>query len=151
MGLEGIVNHVDVFHVAKVKKVPHLQGLFHFFYTLLREYNGATFFVHLVIHIFFEPSHYVVNPVVNGCGFFGGSGNYKGSPGLVNEDGIHLVYYGVIVAPLDYFLYGILHVVPQVIKTELVVGPVGYVRKIGLLSGAWNQFGGKPFPVFPVD
>ena len=45
--------------------------------------------------------------------------------GFVDEDGVHLVHNGKVEAALDLVLFIDDHVVPQVVKAELVVGAVG--------------------------
>ena len=53
---------------------------------------------------------------------------------LVDEDGVHLVHDGVIVAALHHLLLVGDHVVAQVIEAELVVGAVGDIGGIGGLA-----------------
>ena len=59
------------------------------------------------------------------------TGDDQGGAGLVDEDGVHLVHDGEGVAPLDQLLGVDGHVVPQVVKAELVVGAVGDVSPRG--------------------
>ena len=59
------------------------------------------------------------------------AGDDQGGAGLVDEDGVHLVHDGEGVAPLDHVLLVDGHVVPQVVKAELVVGAVGDVGGVG--------------------
>ena len=63
------------------------------------------------------------------------AGDDQGGAGLVNEDGVHLVHDGEGVAPLDQLLGVDGHVVPQVVKAELIVGAIGDIRLIGGLLG----------------
>ena len=74
---------------------------------------------------------YLVEGVVELGGFLGRAGNDQGRPGLVDEDGIHFVDDGIVEVPLDVILQGELHVVPEIVEPELVVGAVGDVRAIG--------------------
>ena len=55
----------------------------------------------------------------------------QGRSRLVDQDGVHLVNDGVVQRPLDPVLNLIDHVVPEVVKAELVVGSVGDVRLVG--------------------
>ena len=53
-----------------------------------------------------------------------GAADDQRRPGLINQDVVHLVDNGIVALtlhPLDH-LYG--HVVPQIVKAKLVVGPV---------------------------
>ncbi len=59
------------------------------------------------------------------------AGDNQRGAGLVDEDGVHLVHDGKGVAPLNQLLLVDGHVVPQVVKAELVVGAVGDVGGIG--------------------
>ena len=52
---------------------------------------------------------------------------------FVYEYGVHLVHYGVRVAALHGLLLVDDHVVSEVVKAELVVRAVGYVRGVGFL------------------
>ena len=77
---------------------------------------------------------YLVEGVVELGGFLGRAGNDQGRPGLVDEDGIHFVDDGIVVVPLDVILQGELHVIPEIVEPELVVGAVGDIRGIGLAA-----------------
>ncbi len=63
------------------------------------------------------------------------AGDNQGGAGLVNQDRVHLVHNGVVVAPLDLALLIGDHVVPQIVKAHLVVGAIGDVAGIGGLLG----------------
>ena len=54
----------------------------------------------------------------------------EGRPGLVDEDGVHLVDDGVPVPALHALLQGVHHVVAQVVEAELVVGPICNVSAV---------------------
>ncbi len=62
------------------------------------------------------------------------AGDDERGAGLIDKDGVHLVHDGIIQVPLDHVLQAELHVVPQVIEAEFVVGPVGNVAPVGLLT-----------------
>ncbi len=62
-------------------------------------------------------------------------------PGFVDQDRVHLVHDGVGVLPLDPLLQPEHHVVPQVVEPELVVGPVGDIREVGLPAGSAGRIG----------
>ena len=69
--------------------------------------------------------------VVHLGGFLPHAGDDEGSAGLVDEDGVHLVDDGEVVAPLDQLPGVEGHVVPEVVEAQLVVGAVGDVGVVG--------------------
>ncbi len=73
-------------------------------------------------------------------------------PGLVNQDTVHLIYYGVGVAPLNLLLLRQCHVVPQVIEAKFVVGTIGnvpavYISPLVIVNLIQDRTEGKPQPL----
>ena len=64
-------------------------------------------------------------------GLVGGAGDDERGAGFVDEDGVHFVDDGVVVAALHAILDFELHVVAQVVEAELIVGAVGDVGGVG--------------------
>ena len=64
----------------------------------------------------------------------GRAGDDQRRAGLVDEDRVHLVHDGEVVAALDAVLRAPGHVVPQVVEAELVVGAVGDVARVRELA-----------------
>ena len=96
----------------------------------------------------------VVRQGVELGGLLAHAGDDQGGPGLVDEDGVHLVHDGEGVAPLHELGLVDGHVVPEVVEAELVVGAVGDVGVVGgLLAGGVDavddQAHGEAHP--PVD
>ncbi len=60
------------------------------------------------------------------------TGDDQRGAGFVDQDVIHLVHDGVMVAALDFVLQPVDHVIPQVVEAELGVGAVGDVGRVGL-------------------
>ena len=58
----------------------------------------------------------------------------KRRPGLIDENGIHLVDNGIVQIPKNHLLLVNGHVVPQVIKSQLIIRHIGNVAGIGFLS-----------------
>src|SRR5512144_3206770 len=54
----------------------------------------------------------------------GGTADDERCASFVNQDGVYLVDYGVVVTALDAIIQAELHVVAKVVETELVVGAV---------------------------
>ena len=67
-------------------------------------------------------------------GFLAVAGYDKRGAGLIDQYGVHLVHYGVVKLPLHHLGLVDHHVVPEVVKAELVVGAVGDVAGVGLPS-----------------
>ena len=72
-----------------------------------------------------------VDLVVLVGGFLAGAGDDQRRAGFVDQDRVHFVDDGVVVAALDAILEAELHVVAQVVEAELVVGAVGDVGVVG--------------------
>ena len=62
------------------------------------------------------------------------AGDNEGGTGLVDEDGVHLVHDGKVLAPLDQIPVVDGHVISQIVKADLIVGAVGNVGGIGILA-----------------
>ncbi len=134
MGLQGgveVVQDFDVLGVIEVWQVHKLFGMGHAFFG---DEDRAGLFVDGEVLILFQLLGHLVQGVVELGGFLGGAGNDQGRPGLVHEDGVHFVDDGIVEVPLDVFIQGKLHVVPQIVEPELVVGAVGNVSGVGLAA-----------------
>src|SRR5580658_1907685 len=71
-----------------------------------------------------------VDLVVLVGGFFAGPGNNQRRARFVNQDGIHFVDNGEVVAALHAIVDVELHVVAQIIEAVLVIGSVGDVAGV---------------------
>jgi len=131
VGLQGLVDVVQQLDIARVIEVLHLQGLFHPGHTFLGEDDGPRLLVDRVVPLAPEPGNDLVDPVILVRGFVGGTRDDEWRSRLVDEDAVHLVDDGIVEVPLDIVLEGELHVVAQVIESELVVRPVGDVGAVG--------------------
>src|ERR1035438_2512896 len=67
-------------------------------------------------------------------GFLAGAGNDEWGAGFVDEDGVDFVDDGVVVQALGAVLDAELHVVAEVVESELVVGAVGNVGVVGVFA-----------------
>ncbi len=102
--------------------------------TLLGDGHGALLLVDLVVLILagFQPPSDTREVVVGLGGPFARSGDYERGTRLVDEDGVDLVDYAVEVAALDLLIQMQHHVVAQIVKAELGVGPVDDIGQVGL-------------------
>ena len=90
--------------------------------------------VHLGHDALAHPGDQHLRHVVELGGFLALAGDDEGGPGLIDEDGVHLVHDGEGVAPLDQLAGVDAHIVPEVVEAHLVVGAVGDVRGVGFLA-----------------
>ena len=149
-GLDGAVNVMAQRHVVGVGQIVHLEPFLGLADAALGEGAGLVLFVHHIVAVhlilglllvvqlhndaLFQSLGEVVGALVHHAGILALAGDDEGSTGLVDEDGVHLVHDGVGVAPLHHVGLVDHHVVPQIVKAELVVGAVGHVRQIGLFA-----------------
>ena len=89
-------------------------------------------FVGLGKDLFPKGGHEIIRHFVELGGIFALAGNDQRGPGLVDQNGVHLIHNGEGVFPLDQFLLINGHVVPQVVKAKLIVGAVGDVGGVAL-------------------
>ena len=75
-----------------------------------------------------------VDLVVLVGGFFARAGNDERRARFVDQDGVHFVDDGEVMAALHAVLDAELHVVAQIVEAELVVGAVGDVAAVALLA-----------------
>ena len=143
VGLDGdfdVVLHVPVFRVGDVADA---EELFYLLEAFVGDGDGAGFFVDDVVTgpglgfegldelALFELRDDGVGDGVLVGGLVGGAGDDEGGAGFVDEDGVDFVDDAVEVAALDLVGDLELHVVAEVIETELVVGAVGDVGAVG--------------------
>ena len=134
MGLQGLVHMMEQLDIARIEEVLDLQGFLHPRHPLLGEDDGPRLLVDRVILFLPDPGDDLVDPVVFVRRLLGRARNDQRGSRLVDENAVDLVDDGVVEVPLDVILEGELHVVPQVVKPELVVRAVGDVAVVGLAS-----------------
>jgi len=149
MGAQGLVDMVEHHHVARVVEIVDFKQLLHLEDPLLGEGGGLGLLVDGVVagvllplagkgigldlldFAFLQLGDDPVDDVVLVRRILRRTGDDQRRPRLVDENGVDLVDNGKIEGALDILLQGELHVVPQVVEAELVVGAVGDVGGIG--------------------
>ncbi len=148
-GPDGLVYMVLDADIIRVGQVFNVKIVFRFFHAPAGKGTGfellidniIIFVIQLVIVLLFvsflHPDRLQgfsqgICPLVKDICFIAMPGNNQGGAGLVNEDGVHLVHNGVMVAPLHFILLADNHIVPQVVKAQLVIGGIGDVAGIRL-------------------
>ena len=150
-GLDGLVDVVGQGHVLRVGQVVHMEPGLRLLHAGGGEGGALVLFVHHIVAV-----HLVVllflGVQLHHLGHLQGTGKGVGllvqvagvvplaaddqrGTGLVDQDAVHLVHDGEVVAPLHHVLFIGDHVVPQVVEAELVVGAVGHVGGVGGLPG----------------
>ncbi len=128
---QALIDVVNNLHVRRIVEVTEAEHALAFADAFFGERRLAVLLVERVINVLDELGDDFVDAVVLVSGFFGGTGNDQRSARLVDEDGIHFVNDGEVMPALHAIRQIVLHVVAQVIETELVVRAVGDVRTIG--------------------
>ena len=149
-GLDGTVDVMAQRHVVGIGQILHAKVGFGLLDAGLGQGGGLALFVHHVVavHLFLgghlvvqfhddallQGLGKVVGALVHGAGIFALAADDQRGTGLVDEDGVHLVHDGVGMAALYHVGLVDHHVVPQVVKAELVVGAVSNVGVVGLFA-----------------
>ena len=145
-GLHGLVDMVGQGGVVGVGEVLHLEERLGLGDALGRQGDGPGLLVHNIVAVvlvllllfigggedqLFQPGDKEVGHLIELGGGLALAGDNQRRPGLVDEDGVHLVHDDEVVAPLDHLLLVDGHVVPEVVEAQLVVGAVGDVGGVG--------------------
>ena len=148
-GLDGLVDVVGQGGVLGIGQVFNVKGLLCLLDAPGGEGSGTGLLVHDIVrvdvHVLFlflvhlghtlagELGDELIHHGVQLGGLLALAGDDQRGTGLVDEDGVHLVHDGKIMAPLHQLLGVDGHVVTQVVKAKLVVGAVGDVGGVGIL------------------
>ncbi len=150
MGAQTLVDVVKDLHIARIVEVVHLEELFHLEHPFLGEGGGLGLLVYGeiagvglplarqgvrldLLHLpLLEERDDPVDDVVLVGRILGRSRDNERGPRLVDQDRVHLVDDGIVEIALYVILQGKLHVVPEIVEAELVVGPVGDVGIVRL-------------------
>ena len=132
-GLLGVVHQADVADVvepARRQRAPGFQELLDLLLPFFGQVDRALLLVELVV-LGRDVGHDAVDQLVELGAVLGGAGDDQRRPRLVDQDRIDLVDDGVGVRALHHVGEPELHVVPQIVEAELVVGAVGDIRGVG--------------------
>ena len=145
-GLHGLIDVVREGSVLRVGQIFHAEELLRLGDAAGGEGHGALLFVHDVVAVVVvvdlllvglgedllaQSGHEVIGHFVQLGGILPLAGDDQGGTGFVDEDGVHLVHDGEGVSPLHQLGLVDRHVVPEVVKAQLVVGAVGDVGGVG--------------------
>ena len=142
--LNGVVQEANERGVLGFVEVLHTQVVFHLVNAGFEDTDGALLLVYFVVFTALEQgrgnARELCIPAVclTGCG----AGNDQRGTRLINQDGVHLIDNGEVVAALNLLLHGPRHVVTQVVEAELVVRTVSDVCGV-LLTTLVRFHGGE--------
>ena len=131
VGTKCLIHIVVQLHVVRIREVLNIKVLLALRHTFIRQGNLVVLLVDLVIRILQQRLYKTVGGYVHSAGIHALSGNDQRRSGFIDEDGVHLVHDGEVMAPLHLLVLIDGHVVPQVVKAHLVVGAVGDVGVVG--------------------
>ena len=139
LGAQGVFHVVDQVEIFRLIKVGGVGPLLHLGNAVLGQRNGLGAVIDGVVLFGLQPGHQLGESLVVLDRFRGRPADDQRCPGLVDQDVVHFVHDGEIQFPL-HTLRGLEgHIVPKVIKTKFVVGPVGDVRLVGLRTADPSQ------------
>ena len=134
--------------VLRIRQILHAEELLRLGNALGGQGDGAGLLVHIVVAVqvvlllfvlgfgedlLAQGGDELVRHLVELRGILALAGDDQGGTGFIDEDGVHLVHNGKGMAPLDQLLLVDSHIVPEVVKAQLVVGAVGDVCRVGHL------------------
>ncbi len=122
------------FDVAGIVEIVHPDQFFGIGHPFFGEHGRPGFFVDDIIRVSCQPWDDGVDFVVEVGGFFRLSGNDQRCSGLVDQNAIDFIHDGIIEVSLNEAFLVELHVVSQIVETELVVGSIGDIQVIGGLA-----------------
>ena len=140
-----VMLQVPVFWVGDIADAQHLLN---FFPAFVGNRDAPVLFIHHVVAgvllglarrdvdflALFELGDDAIDPGVFVSGFLAGAGNDERGTGFVDQDGVDFVDDGEVVAALHAIVQIELHVVAEIVETELVVGAVGDVGGVGFAA-----------------
>ena len=127
---QPLVHVMHDFNVGGVGHIAQAQQALALVEALFGESGLAVLFINGVINILNQFGNDLVDPGVFIRGFFGWSGNNQRGARFINEDGVHFVNDGEVMAALHTIGQIVLHVVAQIVETKFVVRSVGDVRAV---------------------
>ena len=128
---QRLVNVVNLLHVRRVVQISQPQQPLALAHAFFRQRGRAMLFIQRVIDVLNQLGNNLVDLEILVGGFFGRPGNNQRRPRLVDQDRVHFVHNRELVPALHATRQVVLHVVAQVIESELVVRAVGQIRRIG--------------------
>ena len=138
LGLDGVVEEADQRRVNALVQVVDAEPVLDLLHPRLEDADGPLLLVDLVITLAVltapQPGGDLGELLVPDAVLVDRPADDQRRPGLVDQDGVHLVDDGEVVAALDTLLQAPGHVVAQVVEAEFVVGAVSDVGGVLLAA-----------------
>ena len=151
MGTQRQYNIVLDLQIVRIRQVFNLEEFLHFGNTIRSQVHYLVLFIDneiaalLLLNphngIYFGQIFHIctaghlscqnIAGFIQLCGLTALAGNNKGRPGLVNEHRIHLIDNGKVQITKNELLFIDHHIVPQVIKTELIIRHISDIAAVG--------------------
>jgi len=135
MCLQGLVDVMEEIDVIRVVEVFDIEDLLQLCDALFGKIGAARLLVYHEILITLELGYQFVDLVILVCRLFRRAGDDERGSRLVNEDAVDFIDDCIVELALDAILKVIVHVVAQIVETELVVRAVRYVAGVSMLPG----------------
>ena len=131
VGAKGLVNMMEEINVLGFIEILDFEITLDPGDPLLRQNDRTALLLDGIILFLAKVRDHLVDPVVLVGRLIGRSGDDQRRPRLIDEDAVHLVHDGIVEIALHILIEGELHVVAEIVESELVVCPVGDVGMIG--------------------
>ena len=131
MGTQGAVHMVVQLAVVRIVDVLDAKGFFHLLGAFIRQGNDLFLFFHFKVDAGLHGADDRVHPVIELRALLTLAGDDQRRTGFIDQDGVNFVHDGESVAPLHQVVLADDHVVPQVVKAQLVIRSVGNIAGIG--------------------
>ncbi len=131
--LDGLFEHVHHADVLVGEQVVHAEHPLRLLHALVGDEHLIPLLLRFVVGVAAKAAHHVVNLDIEVGALLRAARDNQRCPGLVDQDGVHLVDNRVIQLPLHPLLRPQRHVVAQIVEPKLVVGAVSDVGAIAHL------------------
>ncbi|MNC10300.1 hypothetical protein D3C75_579390 [compost metagenome] len=133
VGLQPLGYMVVNSDIGMVEEVLNVEIALRLGHPCFRQGDGFQLHIHVVILLFPQGHDETVGCHIQIRRLGGLSGNNKRRPRFIHQNGVHFVHNGIIKGPLHHLLFIQNHIVPQVIKAELIVRTIGNITGISSL------------------
>ena len=124
-----MVIQVGVFYVRQIFDIKEFLGFSRSAFGYL---HRLVFYVQSKIFVHNQGLYETVTVYIEGGRLFASARNYKRSSRLVDKYRVHFVHDSEVQASLHHRFHIVFQVITKIIKTELVVSSVSYIRVIRL-------------------
>ena len=131
MCAQRLIDVVENFHIRDIGKIVHSEQVFTAPKSFLRQRDGAVLFIDLIIDVAAEFRDDLVETVVLVGRFLARPGDNQRCSRFVDENRVDFVHDCILMGALNAMRQIELHVVAQIVETELVVGSIRDIGTVG--------------------